>query len=90
MTTAERAVGAAADRVGAAADRIEQIIRNAQRGMHSHPKLAREEAVPPAPTPLTPPPPRAPVNPWLVVGAAFATGVVVAKVIGWRSRANAR
>jgi hypothetical protein len=29
-------------------------------------------------------------NPWLVVGAAFAAGVVVAKVIDWRSHAHPR
>jgi hypothetical protein len=29
-------------------------------------------------------------NPWLVVGAAFAAGIVVAKVIDWRSHAHPR
>jgi hypothetical protein len=29
-------------------------------------------------------------NPWLVVGAAFAIGIVVAKVVDWRSHAHPR
>jgi hypothetical protein len=53
----------------------------------------------PAETPAAPPGPqleprprprgRGP-NPWLVLGAAFAAGVVVAKVIDWRSHAHPR
>jgi hypothetical protein len=33
--------------------------------------------------------PRGP-NPWLVIGAAFALGIVAAKVIDWRSHAHPR
>jgi hypothetical protein len=29
-------------------------------------------------------------NPWLVIGAAFAIGIVVAKVVDWRSHAHPR
>jgi hypothetical protein len=29
-------------------------------------------------------------SPWLVIGAAFAAGIVVAKVIDWRSHAHPR
>jgi hypothetical protein len=29
-------------------------------------------------------------NPWLVIGAAFAVGIVVAKVIDWRGHAHPR
>lgn len=29
-------------------------------------------------------------NPWLVMGAAFAVGIVVAKVVDWRSHAHPR
>lgn len=48
-----------------------------------------------APVPVPPPQPnqrrvgRGP-NPWLVIGAAFAVGIVAAKLIDWRSHAHPR
>ena len=60
---------------------------------------ARGEPVSPAPRPAAPPPPPRPkkprkkgggVSPLVVVGAAFAAGIVLAKVIDWRGHAHPR
>ncbi|HZT92438.1 MAG TPA: hypothetical protein VFA05_10405 [Gaiellaceae bacterium] len=49
---------------------------------------------PPRPARPSTPRPKRPggggVNPWLVVGAAFAVGYVAAKVIDWRGHAHPR
>jgi hypothetical protein len=53
-------------------------------------------SAPPAPQPSGPPKPKAKKkngggpNPWLVVAAALATGVLVAKWIDWRGHAHPR
>jgi hypothetical protein len=60
---------------------------------------ARGEPASPGPRPAAPPPPRRPkkprkkgggVSPLVVVGAAFAAGIVLAKVIDWRGHAHPR
>ena len=40
--------------------------------------------------PKRPKPPGAGPNPWVVVGAALAVGIVVAKLIDWRGHAHPR
>jgi hypothetical protein len=42
---------------------------------------------------LRPPPPRPPrrgPSPWLVLGAAFAAGMLAAKIVDWRGHAHPR
>ncbi len=60
---------------------------------------ARGEPVSPGPRPAAPPPPAQPkkprkkgggVSPLVVVGVAFAAGIVLAKVIDWRGHAHPR
>ncbi len=47
------------------------------------------EAGAPPPGPQLPEqPPESGLNPWLVIGVAFALGLVIAKIIAWRSRAD--
>jgi hypothetical protein len=52
------------------------------------PRTEREEA--PTPTPAKPKRPGTRPNPWLVVGAAFAVGYVLAKFVDWRGHAHPR
>ncbi len=46
------------------------------------------EAAPRRPTPGSTRARRAGTSPFLVVGAAFATGIALAKLLDWRSHAN--
>lgn len=74
-----------------AADQIETIVKEAQRRSAAKAKTAD---APPQPAPSPRPPSHAAtsggVNPWVVVGVAFALGYVAAKVIDWRSHAHPR
>jgi hypothetical protein len=40
--------------------------------------------------PVSGKPPGHPPNPWLVLGAAFVAGIVIAKVVDWRGHAHPR
>jgi hypothetical protein len=70
------------------------LIRARARGQAPTNAKPAHGTVPPPSAPSDPRP--APLrrlenpNPWLVVGAALATGVVLAKVIDWRGRAHRR
>lgn len=66
----------------------------AARARGEAPTNQRPDADVAAPTgpqiPKRPKPPGAGPNPWLVVGAALAVGIVLAKMIDWRSHAHPR